>query len=256
MDNAGWHAQRRAAYARVNWRPLISFKFCLLIDSKQDQYLYDPPHRGPDGFYGPEHVLPLPEESIGGLHMHASKKYADSTPPLPIRLSNLTSLTAVQRSEALRQARMQPYLQFMVGPLLRYDTVDGNKVWHGAVLIVSTCHAYVPSSFPWFDVLSAADSGSIYDPPPTLSYKWETDPKQGDSMSKSFGSQSVTTFSLGPHPADPYSTIPPTEDGLIPNDALHHNGVDTKSETAVGQELWVYCSIGGYDTSLNFKDST
>lgn len=35
---------------------------------------------------------------------------------------------------------MSPYLQFMVGPLLRYDTVDENGLWHGAVLIVS---AYV-----------------------------------------------------------------------------------------------------------------
>lgn len=26
----------------------------------------------------------------------------------------------------------------MVGPLLRYDTVDENGLWHGAALIVST----------------------------------------------------------------------------------------------------------------------
>jgi hypothetical protein len=33
--------------------------------------------------------------------------------------------------------KMNPYLQFMCGPLLRYDTVDEQGVWHGAALIVS-----------------------------------------------------------------------------------------------------------------------
>jgi len=32
---------------------------------------------------------------------------------------------------------MNPSLQFMCGPLLRYDTVDEDGVWHGAALIVS-----------------------------------------------------------------------------------------------------------------------
>ena len=32
---------------------------------------------------------------------------------------------------------MHPYLQFMCGPLLRYDSIDSDGVWHGAALIVS-----------------------------------------------------------------------------------------------------------------------
>jgi E3 ubiquitin-protein ligase NEDD4 len=32
---------------------------------------------------------------------------------------------------------MHPYLQFMCGPLLRYDSVDSDGVWRGAALIVS-----------------------------------------------------------------------------------------------------------------------
>ena len=47
-------------------------------------------------------------------------------------------MTAVERSHNLRVARMHPLLQFMAGPLLRYDTVDADGVWHGAALIVST----------------------------------------------------------------------------------------------------------------------
>lgn len=46
-------------------------------------------------------------------------------------------MTAVERSRNLRVARMDPILQFMAGPLLRYDTVDADGVWHGAALIVS-----------------------------------------------------------------------------------------------------------------------
>lgn len=46
-------------------------------------------------------------------------------------------MTAVERSRTQRAARMKPHLQFMVGPLLRYDTVDENGVWNGAALIVS-----------------------------------------------------------------------------------------------------------------------
>ena len=50
----------------------------------------------------------------------------------------LRGLSAVERSHFLRAVRMQPYMQFMVGPLLRYDTVE-NGVWRGACLIVSKC---------------------------------------------------------------------------------------------------------------------
>jgi hypothetical protein len=46
-------------------------------------------------------------------------------------------MTAVERSQVLRVARMNPHLQFMVGPLLRYDTIDEQGTWNGAVLIVS-----------------------------------------------------------------------------------------------------------------------
>lgn len=51
----------------------------------------------------------------------------------------LARLSPVERSQTLnlRKRIMQPYLQFMCGPLLRYDTVDEHGVWHGAALIVS-----------------------------------------------------------------------------------------------------------------------
>lgn len=50
----------------------------------------------------------------------------------------LAQLPAAERSRIQNAPRTDPYLQFMVGPLLRYDTVDENGLWHGAALIVST----------------------------------------------------------------------------------------------------------------------
>jgi hypothetical protein len=82
-----------------------------------------------------------------------------------------------------------------------------------------------------FQFLLAADSGSIYDPPPTLSYSWDPDQSvpahhrtnpmfpskssgdyQTDSESQRQPSSfqhlhSVASYELGLHPADPHSTI-------------------------------------------------
>ena len=57
-------------------------------------------------------------------------------------------MSAVERSNQLRMARMQPHLQMMCVPLLRYDTVTEDGVWRGAALIVSV----YPSSadHTWF----------------------------------------------------------------------------------------------------------
>jgi hypothetical protein len=53
--------------------------------------------------------------------------------------STLSQLGPVERSQALnlRKRVMHPYLQYMCGPLLRYDTIDEYGIWHGAALIVS-----------------------------------------------------------------------------------------------------------------------
>ncbi len=53
-------------------------------------------------------------------------------------------LSAIERSQSLKMRRMNPYLQFMCGPLLRYDTVDERGVWRGAALIVSECQSVRP----------------------------------------------------------------------------------------------------------------
>ena len=55
----------------------------------------------------------------------------------------------VERSQILQLKKnfMDPYLQFICGPLLRYDNVDEHGVWNGAALIVSKCYCFRCRSF-------------------------------------------------------------------------------------------------------------
>lgn len=94
---------------------------------QQSQYRPDgvPPH-GHDGFiYGGNAI----NGRISGRQDSRRSDVSSS--------SSLTQLSAVERSHILRSIRMNPVLQYMVGPLLKYDTVDEKGVWHGACLIVS-----------------------------------------------------------------------------------------------------------------------
>lgn len=60
-------------------------------------------------------------------------------------LQSISSMTAVERSRNLRIAKMTPHLQVIVGPLLRYDTIE-NGIWKGAALIVGEC-AFFANAF-------------------------------------------------------------------------------------------------------------
>jgi hypothetical protein len=77
-----------------------------------------PPPKNLPTYHGVPSTVRMPEPSI------------DTT-------VQLTRMTAVERSNAFRVARTNPHLQFMVGPLLHYDTVDELGIWHGNVLVVS-----------------------------------------------------------------------------------------------------------------------
>ena len=139
--------------------------------------------------------------------------------------------------------------------------------------------------------LLAADSGSVYDPPPTLSYSWDPDQsvpahrRTSNSMfpSKSSGDyqtdsesqrqasslhnlRSVASYELGPHPADPHSTVSLTSspsqfniassasghgatNGSVEGNRSgdeHRFGPGTCTERVSGQELWVYGGQGGF----------
>ncbi|KAF8803514.1 hypothetical protein BYT27DRAFT_7225881 [Phlegmacium glaucopus] len=259
MDNAGWHAQRRAEKESA-------------------------------AHYRTQDVVPMDESYIGGLprsppppalppkdYPYKPSNYdrLQLQPSQPtITTPQLTHMTAVERSEALRVPRMEPHLQFMCGPLLKYDTVDEHGIWHGAAMIVT------------------ADSGSTYDPHPTLSYSWDPDQpvpphrhrRMRSSMHRHSGDnqnncesptrslhqvQPTASYELGPHPADPHSTVSPGSSlptsNFVPSANGHEttNGTDnangswdehrfgpsTCTERVPGQELWVY---GGRGSTFTF----
>ncbi|KAF9069811.1 hypothetical protein BDP27DRAFT_1324632 [Rhodocollybia butyracea] len=227
MDAAGFRAHKRA--------------------QKDDEY-FTSPHRGIDGRFTPvEQVRPMDEQFIGGfgflpppsspptplpkdaIYTDPAFHLVTTTSQISMSSSQLSQLTPVERSHALRVARMSPHLQFMVGPLLRYDTtVDG--VWHGAALIVTS------------------DAGSTYEPHPSLTYRYDPDrPSQHQKMKNTFVGNS---FDLGPHPADPHSTSLPLSSSPINGNAS--SGPHLASEQSPGQEIWVYPGAGGTFTFWRF----
>ncbi|KZV71815.1 hypothetical protein PENSPDRAFT_650377 [Peniophora sp. CONT] len=239
MDNPGWHASRRAA------------------QEQRDSHRY----RGPDGRFTPvEQVFPMQDGFVGGFNPYSHNTNGPPTPGLPqpgggdfkLRMPSATEpmnhhsrngsrstmdssrhLSAVERSNQLRMARMQPHLQMMCGPLLRYDTVTEDGVWRGAALIVT------------------ADVGSVYEPAPTLTYTW--DPDEGRVPKKAQRATSIShrngrSFDLGPHPADPsaMSYAPPL------SESSSMDGPRSQARQAVGQEIWVYEGNGGTSTFWRF----
>jgi len=165
MDNAGWQARRRAAY---------------------QSEVASPPSRGPDGRFRPvTQIESINDVIIGGWAMPVSRHpsplptYPDSskdasgmldiTPPPRFPSPNLRQTgypfvrqlhpsmdeiplsqhRPVERSQILqlRKNFMDPYLQFICGPLLRYDNVDEHGVWNGAALIrwmLGRCTSRIP----------------------------------------------------------------------------------------------------------------
>lgn len=101
-----------------------------------------PPPSPAPSFGGPPPPLP-PKDATWSTHnarIPSDASWSDGasrTASVKSSHSKFVNMNAVERSKHLRVARMNPYLQFMVGPLLRYDTVDEAGVWRGAAMIVS-----------------------------------------------------------------------------------------------------------------------
>jgi hypothetical protein len=80
----------------------------------------------------PQPRFPSPQSRQTGYpFVHQPGPFVDDT--------SGSHLSTAERSQAFKHRKrlMDPYLQFMCGPLLRYDCVDPHGVWHGAALIVS-----------------------------------------------------------------------------------------------------------------------
>ncbi|KAK7689123.1 hypothetical protein QCA50_007814 [Cerrena zonata] len=191
----------------------------------KDDYTYR--LQGPNGYKG---STLSQTESISSYATGNSNATSGSS--MTYITQHMAKLSAVERSRNFTVARMNPHLQLMAGPLLRYDTVDQDGVWHGAALVVT------------------ADAGSVYEPYPTLTYTWDPNanaqPMHRRTFSKSTtGLKRGPSIDLGPHPADPYSTAFPTQGDSLDSPAA-------LSQDEQGQELWVYCGNGGTFTFWRF----
>ncbi|OCH90292.1 hypothetical protein OBBRIDRAFT_812785 [Obba rivulosa] len=237
MDDPGWRARYRA-------------------DKEEERRL--PPQRGPDGHYQPvEQVYPVEEPFVGGFAVPPSFPSPDAGPYLdPARrratwditgwsvrasmalewslnrtIGNLepAQSSAAERSKNLRARRMNPYLQFMAGPLLRYDTVDEQGVWRGAAMIVT------------------ADAGSNYEPHPTLTYSYDPTAPVTLSRGPSKLQKGARPVDVTPLPVDSNCNTPTVE-------SLEISGASPGlvQRQASGQEIWVYTGRGGTFTFWRF----
>ena len=244
----------------------------------QPTFPYQQPHPPPSARYDGmppspmDHFLPpaFPPGPVNLSHPQSSNLYApqntdpDNVSPLASssHIQSISSMTALERSRNLRVAKMKPPLQFMVGPLLRYDTIE-NGIWKGAALIVSECafylYFYSISSLLNYGILThplweASDAGSYYDPPPTLRFYYDhslpapkfrrsthihrapsraTTPKR--TPSNSYHSLQLST-------SNSTSTSSPIQDAY---GRVSEASPSTQAVAVTGQEIWVYCGNGG-----------
>jgi hypothetical protein len=178
-----------------------------------------------------------PPEFPGSTGYPFVRQLTSSTP--------LSQLGPVERSKALdsRKVAMKPYLQFMCGPLLRYDTVDEHGVWHGAALIVSECCCFSSGlwvgantrpSGTWGTSTVAADAGSTYEPYPTLKYRcYPQRPAPHQGQHNAQGTENVDMA--------PRSTASPTSLHLGNQANDEHLGAPhVQGESVLGAEIYVY----------------
>ncbi|KAF8522090.1 hypothetical protein BU17DRAFT_45307 [Hysterangium stoloniferum] len=221
MDNPGWRAARKAA-------------------REDEQYWY--PQRETTGrFSGVEHAEPLNESFIGGFRplgaaasrIHPQQHSIDSnsvSPPSSESAVSAAPLSAVERSRIQQShapPRMNPHLQVMCGPLLRYDTVNAQGYYRGACLLVT------------------ADAGSIYDPHPNLSLEWDPDRPQPVRRMNTNRSRLISLRRIGPKTTELSDGLPsvisgPLGYGTVSDDGYVSSGPRAQKTVVPGQEIWVY----------------
>lgn len=243
MDETGWQAMRaanatyRAPYERNpdgSYRPVVTVNPINGPAIRQ----HPPGHpgapsapfpsvnHGQHGQHGHLHPHAHSPPSQGGYHAPANHP-APWMPDGRQHRERAKTLSAVERSNSyIPMAKMEPHLQVLCGPLLRYDTIE-NGVWYGAVMIVT------------------ADAGSIYEPHPQVTL--EHDPQNPltrmssdpASYHSSPLSPTLSGFSHASHPSNLYPggpaflNAPPPVSPRSPSPS-------TKRSDVTAEELWVY----------------
>ncbi|KAA1077859.1 hypothetical protein PGT21_022299 [Puccinia graminis f. sp. tritici] len=97
-------------------------------------------------------------------HLSSQAEYASDLRDPLIAPASSSSRTPIGSSSTTKRA-LQPHLQFMCGPMLRYDSVDiQNQTWLGFCCVVT------------------ADTGSVYAPSPMLQMHWNSSSVQPGSQ--------------------------------------------------------------------------
>ena len=85
----------------------------------------------------------------------------------------------------------------------------------------------------------------MYEPLPTLTYHWNPNQAPSNGLSRHVSTRKHgQSFDLGPHPADPLSTVSPGSPTTAEN-GVHTNDASTERRSVVGQELYVHYGNGG-----------
>lgn len=115
---------------------------------------------------------------------------------------------------------------------------------YGTDLPSSSVSVHILLEMRFLTSIIASDAGSVYEPYPVISLKWDPD---GEAPQRPHPLQSGSSFPLGPHPADPHSSNLPSPDKL---EFGNSPGPNMQYRQIPGQELWVYEGVAGYVTSL------
>ena len=189
-----------------------------------------------------------------------------SQPPLPADRNDGMSLPPMYNSQPLQlpthpdnlpyrqppNPKMKPHLQLMVGPLLRYDTIE-NGIWRGAVLIVGECTcSRIRSVLLSLDYViltyflrEASDAGSYYDPQPTLRFYYDHSlPPPGPSTHTRRAPPSNSHHGSDTAPSSP---IP---DAYGKTSEI---GLRAQAMAVTGQEIWVYRGHSGWVMGPQFS---
>lgn len=95
-------------------------------------------------------------------------------------------------------------------------------------------------------LIIASDAGSVYEPHPMLTYRWDPDTAVAYQP---LHQHNGTPFDLGPHPADPNGLSLPSATDNHPNGLPSPNA---QTQHVPGHEIWVYGGVEGFvETSFN-----
>ncbi|KAI0293383.1 hypothetical protein BC826DRAFT_910742 [Russula brevipes] len=253
MDTVGWRSLRKAAQQADASSPSKGssslFRRASQVQPMDDAFIggwaipapaQPPPHparQDTNGNAGVQSGTPSPIPGLsphllrsGYPFLHESPRASTIRPGVRPSFDEnpLPRLNPVERSRILNygKRRPNPYLQYMCGPLLRYDTIE-NGVWRGAALIVTT------------------DAASIYEPHPILKCCWNPDYSAPHHANSS--AQGAKVVDPGQYPAypmpEPYQGQPRSED-------LQGPGV--LEQRVPGREIYVYHGPGGTYTFWRF----